>query len=124
MENRWNLHQIKRFAYSRDCGSRVKNFGFPDSEADMPTAYWKSCGQLERIVEKSGKKLTSLWKRLNVGDGWLATQTLQRDLHLSDALCERAVFLHHFGDSLEAMDHCRVIASAERCANLDQLHAQ
>jgi hypothetical protein len=62
VENRWNLHQVKRFDYSQRCGSRVKKRRFPDWPADFPTAFWKSCGQIAGVVENLMEKLTNLWE--------------------------------------------------------------
>ncbi len=52
-------------------------------------------------------------------------QTFQRGLEIfPNALRERRVFLRHRRDALEAVDDRRVVAAAERRADLHELHCQ
>jgi len=50
VENRWNLHQIKRFAYTRACGRRVGKKSSPDRARNFSDMSGKTVG---KVKEKS-----------------------------------------------------------------------
>src|SRR6185312_17321555 len=66
-----------------------------------------------------------LWKTCpRAGASCSLPERLQRDQGLSQPLRERRIFLCHRRHALKAVNHRRVIASAEGGADLDELHAE
>ena len=106
VENRWNLHRIKQFDYSRRhvddmWGMRVVQIPARRRHRDRRDKLWKRVGRSVQFRRLSNATWILATRCANDGSSFIIAD-----------------------DALEAVDDGRVIAAAERRSDLDELHPE